>query len=184
MARIETPEHITVESFMVKANRDWATVFLRYGEAKNMQGHVMHQGVMCIHSDYGTYGYWWSHMGKPLPEFLCGIDTGYLLSKISRTETQYDEAEKNLKRAVVEARKSGAKPAACRKAYDAITDAFDEYGGREAAFMLYQNGALNDVIHDWCELFPSDHPPAAQQFAQRVWPEIVAALKEKIAVAA
>lgn len=176
MKRIDTPEGFTVDSFVVHNDHGWAAVFMRYGEDKSVNGHRQYEGILSIHSDYGSYGYWWSCMGCQLPEFLADIDASYLLGKISRTETDWDSAEKRLKAAVIEARKNGAKPADCREAWEAINDAFAEYSGRDASLSLYHDGSLNKVIHDWTELFTTKYQSDATQFVKQMWPDIVKAM--------
>lgn len=88
----------------------------RYYFVRNKQGPfgeewariwITDDGCFTTISDYGNWGYWWSCPGCEFRKFLCRCDEGYLSSKLSQGEHEFDgEATvEAIRRRIVELRR-------------------------------------------------------------------------------
>jgi hypothetical protein len=135
-------------------------------------------GCLSIYSDRGSYGYWWSHPGCEIREFLCTIDNDYLLSKLcSGKRDVIDDvgSERDIKQHILEYRRSGTYDREfARREWDLVcTSSFEN---EVEAHTWY----LETEICDAHERLRYMRPPQAKAFVEHCWPPFVAELRRDI----
>lgn len=59
----------------------WAHIFLREGVGECSDGSPRYWATIAVNSDYGSFGYTWSHMGEPTSAFVADLDFSYAMQK-------------------------------------------------------------------------------------------------------
>jgi len=129
-------------------------------------------GWLGVVSDYGNYAYFWRSFGDvDFRAFLAGLNTGYLLCKLS-TKSEYDAAatEARVKAAVAEC--EGEKAVEERELLE------DSDLGSPEDFAFWHR---ETSIDDTSGLAVYDYPGDAKRFAERVWPRFTAMLRAELA---
>lgn len=123
-------------------------------------------GYFSAVSDFGNYAYKWSAFSGDFRKFLLGLDSCYLLGKISE-RSYFDEAEvtRHIKEAILRYRKTGSLTRErAREEWDMVDDIQDE--------TTFYNWCLETSLSDPSEYGHRDFPSDAQGFAHRVWPRL------------
>lgn len=151
----------------------WAHIFLREGATEDR--HWAHVSVV---SDFGSFGYCWSHMGAPWALFCQRLDFDYAMGKLMGTRfyepLDLDECVEETRRLVLERRRNcGMSKEDARLLWDGAARCDDR-----AAFLRdldhYSDGAM--YRH---ELWDSrwDRPSReARCFWDEIWPAFTAAI--------
>lgn len=162
----------------VHIGMDWAEVFVRETVRPDDQGKIRHSATFACVSSYGTYGYYWSHMGQPFSEFVVGMSPCYLLSKISRRDAFDEKAfDKWLRKEIFTSRATREEKTAAVNRWKELRDS---YSGRMAAHVAYDDTVVfNATSGDWSDSDSDVYPLDARMFVERMWPSIVEALQEK-----
>lgn len=140
-------------------------------------------GYFSTVSDYGNYAFKWSSFGEQdFRQFLCGIDTYYLLSKISTQEFDERATEKEVFRHIIEGRRSGTyTKEEAREHWDLAKEYRVGDGNYEFSRWVEETGIRLDVAMDLsCRSYPVD----ARMFAERLWPRFIELLKADLVKAA
>lgn len=70
------------ECYELSRGMDWATILVRGWSSTPKDSNVsVHGGELFVYSSFGTWGHHWSNCGKPIREFLIGLDFLYLFTK-------------------------------------------------------------------------------------------------------
>lgn len=135
-------------------------------------------GCLSIFSDWGNYGYWWTHPGCEIREFLCGIDECYLLGKLCSGQRDVIDdvgCERDIKTHILEYRRNGTYDRDfARREWDLVCES--SFTNEVEAHCWY----LETKICDAAELLRYEKSPQAQAFVKRCWPAFVMALRADI----
>lgn len=140
-------------------------------------------GAIDVQSDYGSYSSQWGSTGRDdIREFLVGLDYGYFMGKAHPShgyETDWEGTGKEVKRLILEDRRSGGMSAAeARECFDGAEAV--EWG----ASVYYEMRDYPELARFYSE---SDYPTKTVKqgqcngFWNIIWPEIVKVWKEEIA---
>ena len=156
----------------------WAHIFVKSGFGTLNDGSPRHWANVAILSDFGTFGYCWSHMGKPWPEFCRELDFHYAMGKLAGRQfyepLSIDECRDKSREIIIERRRSGcmAKDDA-RALWDALPDCW------EATTFLADLDRLSDGAMYREELWDArwEQPSSqARGFWNEIWPHYLDAL--------
>jgi hypothetical protein len=168
MATATEIDHVEIEHFVVRANHEWATVVLRFGERDGR-----YWGTLLVDSSFGAYGHTWTHCGEPFPAFLADIDADYLLGKISTRVLDEKKMVESIRRTLLRMRRDNQISAEqAREAWTCVTECYGNYDGPVLANQLYEAAEMPTEF-DWCEISTQDWPQQAKAFARKLWPAIV-----------
>jgi hypothetical protein len=67
--------------YTVRNGWAWANLYVRHGSAK-VGDQPRYWVELSINSDYGSFGFYWSHIGGDWRKFLAGIDMHYAMNKM------------------------------------------------------------------------------------------------------
>lgn len=157
----------------------WARIFTRDGTGKQGDGAPRYWVDLSIISDFGNYGYCWSHIGGDWRAFLRNLDFHYAMQKLAgehfMTPLQIADAIRKARDLVLDGRRNGMAKADARELWDALdtadfnsphtflTDLDNASGGA-----MYRNEFWDSR---WIE--PS---AAARGFWREIWPLFLEAL--------
>lgn len=135
-------------------------------------------GCLSIMSDWGNYGYWWTHPGCEIRQFLCGIDDSYLLGKLcsgQRDVVDDQGTERAIKGRILDLRRRGVLSRDdARREWDHVSGcSFDNDVGVHEWY-------LGTELDDAYELPRYEKSPQAQAFVKHAWPLFVVALRRDI----
>lgn len=142
---------------------------------------ITDDGSFTTISDYGNYGYWWSHPGCEFRKFLCDCDKHYLTTKLNGGRSEYDEEGtlKNVKEHIARLREEGD---------------WTEAQAKQELHLLRQYSDISDLysMHMWTtetkleistgELIRHRMPIHVEMFVERVWPLFVEQLKQELLI--
>lgn len=134
-------------------------------------------GMLACVTDYGNYAYKWSSIGpRDFRAFLCGCDDGYLTGKLA-PEKSYDgdATEKHIRRTILEDRRRGELSCeAAREEWDLLdnSDLSSEMGFGEWLRETTYSDAWDFAVRT--------HSAEIQMFCERLWPRLVAQLKQQL----
>jgi hypothetical protein len=89
-----------MESEMSKYIQDYATELLRFDDPfayLTFTDFSEGRGLMQIHSDWGSYSYYWGAMGTDIKSFVAGCDAGYIHTKL-KSCVNYQDMKKDAHR--------------------------------------------------------------------------------------
>lgn len=168
----------TCEKYTLRFNKGWDYAVFTIDDT----------GIFQCHSSFGDYAYHWTAFGDNFKEFLCRIDSGYLLCKVSdQTYFDYDKYLNKAKKTIFELRKGNdiSKDEA-RGLWNFITDDLQDYSNSYdmVCMEIHSNKLLSKI---YCgEVFYSpfspekDYPLNAVAFAEHIYPAFVRVLKEEL----
>lgn len=141
----------------------------------------------CV-SDYGNYAFQWTAHGDntDFREFLCELDNGYLMGKLSNGQRKFDlyKTIEKMKREAITNRRATMRGEVYENhevSKECIRDMWDEL---EGAGNEYECTKIIDHYYscfpDPCEILVYDFPYDLQALATRLWPRFVEALKEDL----
>lgn len=128
---------------------------------------VTSDGCVSIMSDWGNWGYWWTHPGCELRQFLCRIDDSYLLGKLCMGQREYINevaTERSIKEHILYLRRNGSLDREqARDEWDLVRriDFSSEVGAHE--------WYLESEIEDTSELLRYEKSPSCQAFIKQCW---------------
>ena len=161
----ETTGHI-----IVRNGSDYGEFFWRESILKNEDGTPRHAATWTVVSSFGTYGFHWSHMGRPFAAFIADIGDDYLLSKIAREVFDDRKFIKWMNREIFTAR--------CTKEQKAeATDDFRrlrmDYSGEALATLCHDSAPISHCQPEWSDCSSRSYDPQAVGFAKNIWPKFV-----------
>ena len=152
----------------------WAVIF------------VTSDGFLSAVTDYGSYGYLWTHHGyDDFRKFLLRLerDPDYLLSKLSQKDTWDGHGVcEQVKRTILEGRRSGSQrwtAARAREEWDLI-ERFDSFWSAEDFSRWLDNTSIDDA---W-EFGRRVYPPNARAFVTKTLPRLAKLLAAELAAEA
>lgn len=129
-------------------------------------------------SDWGNWGYWWTHPGCELREFLCHIDDHYLLGKLCSGQRDVIDdvgSERDIKQHILEYRRNGHYDRDfARREWDLVCES--SFTNEVEAHQWY----LETEIGDAAEMLRYDKSPSCQAFIKQCWPLFRAELRRDI----
>lgn len=135
------------------------------------------EGILSTVSDYGNYGYWWGSVQDDFRAFLCRIDDGYLLGKVSPGEEVDEKAsEAGVKACILRLRREKRIDAdTARDEWDLLSYVRDgDEGGWWAQTTLGEHA-------DPMELWSWRSNQQAVAFCERVMPRLREMLRAELA---
>lgn len=161
----------------------WAQIFVRHGIAKanDRDRHWVHVAVI---SDYGSFGYCWSHIGADWRRFLSDLDMHYAMQKFMgerfRVPLDGDEAQTKARALILRDRREGnLDKADARTLWDAALTA-EPYDG--CAAYLRSWDYLSDGLfyaREYWDCRWDKVNPQASGFWEQIWPHFVETLAEE-----
>ncbi len=156
----------------------WAHIFVQEGCGKLNDGSPRHWANVAILSDFGTFGYCWTHMGEPWPEFCRDLDFHYAMGKLAGRHfyepLDIDECRIKTREIVLERRRTDCMTKEdARALWDALLDCC------EASTFLADLDRLSDGAMYREELWDArwEQPSAsARGFWSEIWPHYLAAI--------
>lgn len=166
----------------VRVGGEWGTFFVRESDVvprADRKGFDA-SAEWTANTSYGVFGHYWGSMGQPFGDFIAGINTDYLLSKIGREECDSDKVVAELKRLIVEFRKEKRITTdVARNALEEITQLAACYEREPLCMQLYESAALSKVPIEWCDISTRSYTIHSRLFAQKMWPEFVKKYNEQ-----
>lgn len=134
-------------------------------------------GSVGIISDYGNWGYLWSHHGcESLKHFLLQVGKHYASEKFTGGKKEYNHERtiKHIKQHIIEFRREGSyKKKDAREMFDALDWVENEHE-------IYNDGVLSEHIPDIYEFFSSDPDRQFDMFFDRLWVVFLDYIKEEV----
>lgn len=174
----------TATRYTVRNGWAWAYIFVDHGiePAPNLTGRERRWVNVSVISDYGSFGFCWSHIGGDWREFLASLDMHYAMNKMLgphfRVEMSGDEAARQARKIILDDRRArgGISREEARSLWDAV-DLADQDNGARAFFRSWDS---------WADGKPYDREyysdrwdkvnPQAEGFWLNIWPHFVAAI--------
>lgn len=167
----------TCEKYTLKFNRGWDYAVFTIDDT----------GILQCHSTFGDYAYHWTAFGDNFKEFLCEINSCYLLDKVARrTYFDLDKYHKKAKNELFKLRRSyEINKEDARELYDFINNELSDYNSYDLVCReIYENDILSKMYSGevfYSEFAPEqDYTPNATAFAYDIFPKFVEILKEEI----
>lgn len=168
--------------YTVRNGWAWAYIFVRHGTSHDRpSGDARHWVHVSVISDYGEFGYCWSHIGEDWRAFLSGLNFGYAMRKMlgARLDVplDVDEAFEKAKAIVLRYRRGQSLD---RKDARALFDAIEDSSGADDCrdFLRRWDDNSGGLFYRY-ELWDCrwDKPnPQAEGFWSEIWPHFCAAL--------
>lgn len=135
------------------------------------------RGVFSTVSDYGNYGYIWSHPGCPFHEFLASIDTSYLSKKLANGAREYrgEETLKFVEDRLKELSANGDTPEDVLYEERVLLKSCDKLYSPEDFSKWSDQTTLPDAHEYACYAVPTQ----LEMFCKHVWPQFVEQLKQR-----
>lgn len=138
--------------------------------------HIDSKGFLGVFSDFGNYAYHWSSFGGEFKTFLTGLDSGYLYSKLTHTQTIYDgEATlRAIKSHILERRRAkGWDPDRARAEWNLLKLHDIEHESSCGFSQWYGETSIESAL----EFYETCPEPQCLAFCEKVWPRFIEALK-------
>jgi hypothetical protein len=150
-------------------------------------------GIFSVTSDYGDYAHNWPSRGKAsLKEFLCQIDTDYLIGKITNGKrvVNVQKTVESWRKQVIKARREKASvhdgkysSHVTRELAREAMEYLDRIASEDEQALyqsLYADNTLTNILGDPLDMV-HEHESQAVMFAERLWPPFIAVLKAELA---
>lgn len=183
---MKTPSVKTSPStrYTVRNGWAWAHLYVDHGVEKdsNLTGGERRWVNVSVISDYGSFGFCWSHIGGDWRDFLASLDFDYAMKKMMglrlwKPLEVHEAADKARSLVIERRRRDGLTLTDARALYDAIE------GARGDAFNCQQflaewNTESEGLVsrHDLYDDKWEKYDPQAEGFWAEIWPHFVAAL--------
>jgi hypothetical protein len=169
------------DCYTIRNGWAWAHLFVRHGISQEERPRHW-VNVACI-SDYGSFGYCWTHIGEDWRAFLCGLDMHYAMQKFMgerfRVPLTGDEAQAKARGLVIDGRRrQGWSKAVARELWEAALRA-EPYDGC-AAFLRDWDSESAGLFYShelWDGRWDKVNPQA-EGFWSEVWPHFTQALAD------
>lgn len=168
----------TCEKYTLKFNKGWDYAVFT----------IDNTGIFQCHSSFGDYAYHWGAFGNNFKEFLCRIDSGYLLCKVSDNKYfDIDKYQKQAKKQLFKLRREDeiSKDDA-RELWEFFESGLSDCGSSYDLVCreIYDNKLLNKVCGGevfYSEFSPEqDYPPNAVAFVENIFPAFTQILKNEL----
>lgn len=160
----------------------WAEIYLRQGhEPATDQRTARYWVHMSVVSDYGNFGYCWSHIGANWREFLARLDFHYAMNKFMGPHFEepmaFDDAVKQARALIADRRKQGAMSKEdARDLYDGLRT-LDPDHPREAFLQQWDQASGGAMYrHEFWDNRWKSISPQAKAFWADIWPAFIAQL--------
>lgn len=180
----------------VPGRHAWATIVVFGWEATGCDGRPRECGEILIHSDFGSWANSWGHMGVPVKQFLRGLSSDYLASKLMGSEAYtFDGAltVRELRQRLLTWRKvTDLTKDEARALWDYIYNHEGELETSEVDFVNTMQDARHELVctaqvrsflQDPWEHIAHSMDRRFQGFWEHVWPEFVSQLRQELAEA-
>lgn len=155
----------------------WGDVVLIFGE----------ESVLVIaHTDFGTYGYYWSHTGPNPKKFLCEVDIHYAMNKLTSGNLYEPDPEKyeiEIKKQIIEARfQYLLTKEQARGAWIDMLDILNEHQGGDILFHELINHEHFEIVFGDYDGLPSATRvrPSCRGFWDHIWTPLTEQLSTEI----
>lgn len=92
----EAEQPDSVRFISVRENGEWGSFFVRSGITTRADDNPHHWCELTANTSFGCVGHYWSHMGRPAPEFLAKIGKDYLIDKLWGLESEVFDGDQAL----------------------------------------------------------------------------------------
>ncbi|MEX3764423.1 hypothetical protein [Paraburkholderia phenoliruptrix] len=173
-----------METYQVRDEHGYwaATIAIRAWECpRDERTGTLHAGEIIINSDYGTFATSWGNMGAPLKQFLCKINRGYLLNRLTEGKTEefdIDASMTALKRDILKLRRD--REITSEEARDAMDDLPDEDSTEEMYSRHIWNMDLYREGDPPYHLVKKRERPLIVHFYPNVWLPFIEHLKTEL----
>lgn len=185
-AKIVSVKTSPAECFTVRNGWAWAHIFIRHGVGRQHDGSPRYWVHVSVISDYGSFGYCWSHIGEEWHAFIRDLDLHYAMNKMMgerfRVPLTVDEAEAYGRATILQYRREDSLSRKdARLLWDGLSDAERDEG--LTAFLRSWDDHSDGrwYAHDWWDHRWDKVNPQAEGFWREVWPHFIAALPEGVA---
>lgn len=168
-----------IESYLIRNGSDWGEIAISIREET--------VNVM-VNSSYGHYAYYWCACGMNPKAFLCKINKGYTLQKLTHgkeTEIDEDKCLDQIKQAIIDTRRTGDLTAdQAREAWDGMVGVWEDRNGYDIAMgHLIDSKYFEQVFGDY-EALPSARrlKPECEFFWEKIWMPFVEELKQELSM--
>jgi len=168
-----------VACYTVRNGFAWAYLFVRSGTGETGTGEPRGWVHVSVLSDYGSFGYCWSHIGSsPWWEFLADLDFEYAMRKMMGARydvaLNLDAACAKVREVVIERRRDGGMS---REDARALWDALPSCD--ESTFLadLDHHSGGRMYRHELWDLRWTEPNPQARGFWEEIWPHFVAGIQ-------
>lgn len=166
--------------YTVRNGWAWAHIFVQHGMAQEERGprYWVHVSIL---SDYGDFGYCWSHIGERWQAFLAGISFDYAMQKMMgprfSEHLSLDDCKAKARELVLDRRRNdGLTKTEARELWDAVDDTDENYPVE--AFLCEWDRASSGAMYrnDLWDGNWKQPAPAAVGFWSEIWPHFTAAI--------
>ncbi len=159
-----------------------ATIAIRGWTEVGIRGDTHEHGKIIISSAYGSYSTYFGSMGKPLKQFLLGVDLHYILNRLepaSMYEFDFDATVAAVKRELLkERRRQFMEADRARKIWDEIPTEADSRDGFIQRMMCCRSAFLNVEPWHWTK---ERMKPSLVGLGRNVWDPFIAHLRAEVA---
>lgn len=180
------PQTITSEAtcYTVRNGWGWANIYVRHGQGKCADESPRYWVELVVNSDYGSFGFMWTHIGENWGSFLSDLDMHYAMNKLMgerfEVELTGEEALEHARGLILEERRQGSiDKAYARDLWDSA-DLADTDSGSPAFFRSWDNWSDGKAyereyhVDRWKKVNPQ-----AEAFWKDIWPHFVAEIRPK-----
>lgn len=173
--------------YTVRNGWAWAHLYVDHGVVKacSLTTSDRHWVNVSVISDYGSFGFCWSHIGGDWREFLASLDFDYAMKKMMglRLWTPLDvtEATDKARALVVDQRRQGGLTRKdARTLFDAASSARGDAFNCQHFLAEWdrESGGLMSR-HDLYDAKWDKYDPQAEAFWSEIWPHFVAAISAR-----
>lgn len=178
----------TMDAYRVQSDHEWATIALQQWQSRGVE-----QGELLVHSSFGSWGYQWTNLGRPLKQFLAAASFDGIMQRLAAPharEFDYDASMLAWKRLIVAARRRREITA------DQLNEIWDGSGCSEGLacgeelflFRVHESRPVELGDHglwDDCGEVIVVRTPSQQAVAfwEQLWPVFVAQLRQECSAA-
>ncbi len=169
-------EKSTCEKYTMRFNEGWDWAIFT----------IDNTGMFNCQSSFGNYNYHWRAFGDNFKEFLCEVDSYYLLNKLCDKNTfYYDEWLEQVKKSIIKDRRQYLFDSEeARKVWDYIVDDIGYEDNYTVLCMrLWESRELGKAYSDiiYSDIWPEqDYSRNQKAFVLEVYPKFVEILKEEL----
>lgn len=156
---------------------EWGEFFVREHPVVTDSSGTRYSATFTCNTSFGVYGYHWSSMGLPFPEFAAKIGSDYLLGKIGgERKPSAKLIVTGVKKQILTQRYEGQINAEdAREAWEFVDECDAFYGDQEIGAMIYSG--MPDGVEINFEFSHTEYDMAAQIFVEKLWPLFVRELQ-------
>ncbi|PZQ59254.1 MAG: hypothetical protein DI570_16470 [Phenylobacterium zucineum] len=172
--------------YTVRNGWAWAHIFVRHGTSKGelSTGGDRHWVHVSVLSDFGEFGYCWSHIGEDWRKFLANLDLHYAMNKMLgprfRVPLGIEEADAKGRQLILQGRReNNLTTEDARKLWDGLKEAETDEGLDHFLRDWDRGSGGLWYAQQWWDYRWDKVNPQAEGFWEKVWPHFVAHLTEQ-----